>query len=96
MIRRLLILTTLGTLLSGCFMAPMAFIGPATSGFSTASIAQSGITSAANYVYKKNTGKTIMEQALIIMNKNKTEAILKSVQQTYLPKSISPDTKVSP
>jgi hypothetical protein len=47
-------------------------------------------------VYKKNTGKTIMEQALIIMNKNKTEAILKSVQQTYLPKSISTETKVSP
>ena len=77
-------------------MAPMAFVGPATSGFSTASIAQSGITSTVNYVYKKNTGKTITEQALHIMKKMKTDAILKSVQQTYLPKSILVETKVSP
>ena len=96
MLKRLLILTILGTILSGCFMAPMAFIGPATSGFSTASIAQSGITTTANYMYKKNTGKTFMEQAVIIMNKSKTEAILKSVQQTYLPKSISTETKNYP
>jgi len=88
MIKRLLILITLGGLLSGCFMAPMAFIGPATSGFSTASIAQSGVTSAVNYIYKKNTGKTIMQHALVTLNKKKTEAILKSVQQTYLPKNI--------
>jgi len=96
MIKKLLMLTTLGTILSGCFMSPMAFIGPATSGFSTASIAQSGITTTANYIYKKNTGKTFMEQAVIILNKNKTEAILKSVQQTYLPTSISTETKISP
>ena len=96
MLKRLLILTMLGTILSGCFMSPMAFIGPATSGFSTASIAQSGITTTANYMYKKTTGKTFMEQAVIIMNKNKTEAILKSIQQTYLPKSISTETKISP
>jgi len=88
MIKRLLILITLGGLLSGCFMAPMAFIGPATSGFSTASIAQSGVTSAVNYIYKKNTGKTIMQHALVTLNKKKTEAILKSVQQTYFPKNI--------
>ena len=30
-----MLLTTLGLLLSGCFMAPMALIGPATSGFTT-------------------------------------------------------------
>jgi len=90
MIKRLLILITLGGLLSGCFMAPMAFIGPATSGFSTASIAQSSVTSAANYIYKKNTGKTIIEHALITLNKKKKESILKSIQQTYLPKNILP------
>ena len=88
MIKRLLILITVGGLLSGCFMAPMALIGPATSGFSTASIAQSGVTSAVNYIYKKNTGKTIIENVLVTLNKKKTEAILKSVQQTYLPKNI--------
>jgi len=44
MIKRLLVLTTLGVMLSGCFMVPMAFVGPAVSGFSTASIAQSAVT----------------------------------------------------
>ena len=43
MIRRLLLIATLGVMLSGCFMVPMAFIGPAASGFSTASLIQSGI-----------------------------------------------------
>ena len=93
MIRRLLILTILGTLLSGCFMAPMAFIGPASSGFTTASIAQSGITSAVNYMYKKTTGKTIVEKVFITLNKKKTEVILRSIQQTYLPKNFSPVIK---
>ena len=43
MIRRLFLLTALSALLSGCFMAPMALVGPAMSGFSTASIIQSGL-----------------------------------------------------
>mgnify|MGYP001216578067 FL=1 len=63
MIKRLLLLTTLGVLLSGCFMVPMAFVGPAVSGFSTASIAQSAVTSTASYMVKKRTGKTISEHA---------------------------------
>jgi len=45
-------------------MAPIAFIGPVTSGFSTASIIQSTITTSTNYIVKKNTGKTITEHAL--------------------------------
>jgi hypothetical protein len=64
MIKRLLILTGLGLMLSGCFMAPMALIGPATSGFTTASLVQSGVSSTANYLVKKNTGKTITQHAL--------------------------------
>lgn len=64
MFKRILIITALGALLSGCFMAPLAFVGPAASGFSTASIVQSGVTSGINYVVKKNTGKTIGEHAL--------------------------------
>ena len=70
MIKRLLILTTLGVALSGCFMAPMALIGPATSGFSTASIIQSGISSGANYMVKKSTGKSITEHAIAAINKD--------------------------
>ena len=65
-------------MLSGCFMAPIAFIGPATSGFTTASIVQSGVTTGANLVIKKSTGKTISEHAF--------DAISEEVlQQTYMP-----------
>ena len=79
MIKRLFLITTLSVLLSGCFIAPLALIGPATSGFTTASIIQSGVTTGANYMVKKSTGKTISEHAF--------DAISKEVlQQTYLPK----------
>tara|TARA_Y100000590_G_C15310212_1_gene859867 strand:- start:255 stop:524 length:270 start_codon:yes stop_codon:yes gene_type:complete len=68
MIGRLLVLITVGLMLSGCFVAPMALIGPATSGFTTASIVQSGITTAGNYMVKKSTGKTISQHALDALN----------------------------
>ena len=61
-------------------MAPMALIGPAASGFSTASLIQSGVTSGANYMVKKSTGKTITEHALSAINKD-------VLQQTYFPKN---------
>ena len=68
MIGRLLVLITVGLMLSGCVVAPMALIGPATSGFTTASIVQSGITTAGNYMVKKSTGKTISQHALDALN----------------------------
>ena len=79
MIKRLLVIAVLGVFLSGCFMAPLALIGPVTSGFSTASLIQTGVTSGANYVVKKSTGKTITEHAI---------ASLKGdiVKQSYAPK----------
>ena len=80
MIRRLLILTTLSFMLTGCFMAPMAFIGPVTSGFTTASIIQSGFTTGASFAIKKTTGKTISEHAFDAISSD----ILK---QTYLPRN---------
>tara|TARA_B100000686_G_C16733677_1_gene942334 strand:- start:601 stop:867 length:267 start_codon:yes stop_codon:yes gene_type:complete len=79
MIRRLLIILALGITVSGCFVAPIALIGPATSGFSTASIIQAGVGSTANYMVKKSTGKTIGEHAFDSMSKD-------ILQQTYLPK----------
>ena len=80
MIKTLLVLTTLGVMISGCFMVPMAFIGPAASGFSTASIAQSAISTGASYMVKKSTGKTIAEHAFnIIVDDN--------LQQSYFPKN---------
>ena len=83
MIKRLLLVSVLGVTVSGCFMVPIALIGPATSGFSTASIIQSGVTSGANYMVKKSTGKTITEHAFAAINKN----II--YQQTYFPKNES-------
>ena len=68
MIKRLFLIVALSVTVSGCFMVPMAFIGPATSGFSTASIIQSGVTTGANYVMKRSTGKTIAEHAIAIIN----------------------------
>ena len=69
MIKRLFLIVALGVIVSGCFMAPLALIGPATSGFSTASIIQSGVSTGANYMVKKSTGKTIAEHAITIINR---------------------------
>ena len=80
MIKRLLLIAVLGGLVSGCFMAHLAFIGQATSGFSTASLIQSGVTTGANYMVKKSTGKTITEHAFIAINSEMLE-------HTYLPQS---------
>ena len=89
MIKKLILIATVGVTLSGCFMAPIAFLGPAASGFSTASIIQSSVTTGANYMVKKSTGKTITEHALSSLNKD----ILK---QTYLPNKESHTKKISP
>ena len=78
MLKRLLFLTGLGLLLSGCFMVPLALIGPATSGFTTASIVQSGLSTTASYMVKKSTGKTISQHAFDAVSKD-------ILQQTYLP-----------
>ena len=79
MIKRLLLLITLGVMLSGCFMVPMAFVGPAVSGFSTASIAQSAITTTAGFMVKKTTGKSIAEHAFDAIGGDITK-------QSYFPK----------
>ena len=68
MIKRLFLIVAVGVTVSGCFMAPLALIGPASSGFSTASIIQSGVTTGANYVVKRSTGKTIAEHTLTLIN----------------------------
>ena len=80
MIKRLLAIAVLGVTVSGCFMAPLALVGPATSGFSTASLIQSGVTSGANYVVKKSTGKTISEHVMQSLKKD-------IVKQSYMPAS---------
>ncbi len=87
MIKRLLAIAFLGVMLSGCYMVPMAFVGPAVSGFSTASIMQAGVTSGANYMIKKSTGKTIGEHAIASINKDINKDIM---QQSYFPEQNSP------
>ena len=79
MIKRLFLIVALGVIVSGCFMAPLALLGPAASGFSTASVIQSGLTTGANYMVKKSTGKTIAEHAVTIINKEDI------YQQTFVP-----------
>ena len=79
MIKKLLVLTTLSVMLSGCFMIPMAFVGPAVSGFSTASLAQSAVTTGASYMVKKSTGKTITEHVLGTISDG-------AIEQSYFPK----------
>ena len=59
-------------------MAPLAMIGPATSGFTSASLIQSGVTSGANYLVKQSTGKTIAEHALNSITKD-------VIRQSYFP-----------
>ena len=80
MIKRLLLIVVLGVSVSGCFMAPLALIGPATSGFSTASLIHSGISTGANYVVKKSTGKTITEHVFDSINPE-------TIKQSYTPNS---------
>ena len=65
-------------MLSGCFMVPLAMVGPAVSGFSTASIIQSGVTSTASYLVKQSTGKSIAQHALDSISGE-------ILQQSYLP-----------
>jgi len=80
MIKRLIIIMGLGISLSGCFMAPLAFIGPAASGFSTASIVQSSASMGFNYAVKKKTGKTFSEHVIHSLAKD-------TIQQSFLPKN---------
>ena len=90
MIKRLCLIVALGVTVSGCFMAPLAFIGPATSGFSTASILQSGVSAGANYMVKKSTGKTISEHAITLIS---TKDIY---QQSFFPTHETSIEKILP
>ena len=79
MIKRLLLVIVLGVTLSGCFMAPLALIGPMSSGFTTASIVQSGVTTGASYIIKQASGKSVSEHIMETINKD-------ILQQAYSPK----------
>lgn len=79
--KKVLAMIAMGVVLSGCYMVPMALVGPASSGFSTASIMQSGISTGANFVFKKTTGKTLTEHVFNSID-------IEILQQSYLPDNI--------
>ena len=87
MVRKLLLICVGCMLLTGCYMVPMALIGPASSGFTTASLIQSGVTTSASYVVKKSTGKSVGEHAINILNKDVVQNSIneKILQQSYFP-----------
>ena len=58
----------MGLFVSGCYMVPLALMGPASTGFTTASIVQSAITTTANHMVKKTTGKSFSEHAFEAIN----------------------------
>ena len=104
MLKKLLLLTAVGILMSGCILVtPIALIGPATSGFTSASIAQSAITQYGNYLVKINTGKTVPQHAWgVIENKIVKNTIVKRsvaeeiLQQAYFPKKNISELESSP
>ena len=68
MIKRLMLVSIMGLLVSGCYMVPLAFVGTATSGFTASSVMQAAITSTAGHVVKKTTGKSFSEHAFDALN----------------------------
>ena len=66
--KKILLISIAGLLMSGCYMVPLAFIGPATSGFTTSSMMQAAISSSANHMVKKATGKSFSEHAFDTIN----------------------------
>ena len=69
--KRILLISVVGLLMSGCYMVPLALIGPATSGFTATSIMQAAVTSTANHMVKKTTGKTFSEHVIDTINMDK-------------------------
>jgi len=69
-------------------MVPMAFIGPAASNFTTASLVQSAVTSSAGYLVKKSTGKSISEHVLEAVNEETTQTYLPTQRNKYFPEIV--------
>ena len=70
-IKRIILIAAVGLLVSGCYMVPLALIGPATSGFTTSSIMQAAVSGTANHMVKKTTGKTFSEHVIDTIDMDK-------------------------
>ena len=86
--RKILFFVSALVMLSGCYMVPMAFIGPAASNFTTASLVQSAVTSSAGYLVKKSTGKSISEHVLEAVNEETTQTYLPTQRNKYFPQIV--------
>jgi len=67
-IKKILLVSAMGLLVSGCYMVPLAFIGPATSGFTASSVMQAALSTTANHIVTKTTGKSFSEHAFDAIN----------------------------
>ena len=67
-IKKLLLVSAMGLFVSGCYMIPLAFMGPATSGFTASSLMQAAVSTTANHMVKKATGKSFSEHAFEAIN----------------------------
>ena len=99
MIKKLLLLIAAGTMLSGCIIiTPIALVGPATQGFSTASLIQTGLTQTVNYVVKEKTGNTINGHAWSAVEQKFITPTVRRVilQHAYFPTLQTTDLEVAP
>ncbi len=97
MFKRLFMIATLGVVLSGCYMVPMALVGPAVNGFTTHSVLQSAATAGTNYIVKRNTGKTVGEHAYDVVLGERVKTITDAVlQTTYFPQDVTLGIKTAP
>ena len=79
--KKVLLLFVLGTMLSGCFVAPIAMLGPVISVGTSGSLTQAAIQTGLNYGIKKATGKSMTEHALdVIISQRNTKS-------AYFPKN---------
>ena len=83
--KKVIFIAMLGVCLSGCYMIPLALLGPASSGFTTASIMQATLTHSINVKIKEKTGKSIGEHAMDSINET-------VIRQSYLPMDIEEET----
>ena len=88
MIKKMLLIAILAIATQGCIVAPLALLGPATSGFSTASLIQTGVSTGLNFHIKKNTGKTISEHVFDSITRE-------TLKQTYSPIQSIEEIKIS-
>ena len=86
-----------GLMLSGCILiSPIALVAPASQGFSTASLVQTGLTQTANHIVKEKTGKTINGHAWSVVEEKLLVPTVRRVilKQAYFP--IRSDIKIAP